>query len=153
FVVLEDNGPLSSALQDKRLPETLFRTVSAEHHDLHLKLSLPQGYEANLHPLLLMVDGEPGQVVTEEFSLEWPQVLSGSHGVALAWVGVRSGGGRGQKSPNMDPRKLGSIRVKDYLSVVESVTHYTHSLTLSQKSSALRLWRSFEKTNETSASP
>ncbi|KAI9540505.1 hypothetical protein NQZ68_039868 [Dissostichus eleginoides] len=124
FVVLEDNGPLSSALQDKRLPETLFRTVSAEHHDLHLKLSLPQGYEANLHPLLLMVDGEPGQVVTEEFSLEWPQVLSGSHGVALAWVGGRSGGGRsgggrGQKSPNMDPRKLGSIRVKDYLSVVE----------------------------------
>ncbi|XP_033933791.1 inactive dipeptidyl peptidase 10-like, partial [Pseudochaenichthys georgianus] len=118
FVVLEDNGPLSSALQDKRLPETLFRTVSAEHHDLHLKLSLPQGYEANLHPLLLMVDGEPGQMVTEEFSLEWPQVLSGSHGVALAWVGVRSGGGRGQKSPSMDPRKLGAIRVKDYLSAV-----------------------------------
>ncbi|KAK5864213.1 hypothetical protein PBY51_001173 [Eleginops maclovinus] len=119
FVVLEDNSPLSAALQDKRLPETLFRTVSAENHDLHLKLSLPQGYEANLHPLLFMVDGEPGQAVTEEFSMDWPQVLSGAHGVALAWVEGRSGGGRGQKSPSLDPRKLGSIRVKDYLSVVE----------------------------------
>ncbi|KAF3861091.1 hypothetical protein F7725_001346, partial [Dissostichus mawsoni] len=98
FVVLEDNGPLSSALQDKRLPETLFRTVSAEHH----------GTE------------DPAFVVTEEFSLEWPQVLSGSHGVALAWVGGRSGGGRsgggrGQKSPNMDPRKLGLLMKLPYI--------------------------------------
>ncbi|XP_077368906.1 inactive dipeptidyl peptidase 10 isoform X3 [Festucalex cinctus] len=55
YVVLEDNSPLSKALEDKRLPETLFRTLSADNHDVHLKLSLPQGYEANLHPLLIIV--------------------------------------------------------------------------------------------------
>ncbi|XP_029282345.1 LOW QUALITY PROTEIN: inactive dipeptidyl peptidase 10 [Cottoperca gobio] len=120
YVVLEDNSPLSDALQDKRLPETLFRTLPAENHDLHLKLSLPQGYEANLHPLLVIVDGVPGRrSVTEEFALDWPQVLSGTHGVALAWVDGRSGVGRGQKTAAVDPRKLGSIRVKDYLGVVE----------------------------------
>ncbi|XP_034733366.1 inactive dipeptidyl peptidase 10 isoform X2 [Etheostoma cragini] len=55
YVVLEDNSPLSKALEDKRLPETLFRTLPADNHDVHLKLSLPQGYEANLHPLLIIV--------------------------------------------------------------------------------------------------
>ncbi|KAG7221714.1 hypothetical protein INR49_000081 [Caranx melampygus] len=120
YVVLEDNSPLSKALEDKRLPETLFRTLPADNHDLHLKLSLPQGYEANLHPLLIIVDGVPGsQSVTEEFSLDWPQVLSSTQSVALAWVDGRSGVGRGQKTTAVDPRKLGSLRVKDYLGVVE----------------------------------
>lgn len=59
--------------------------------------------------------------MTEEFVLDWPQVLSGTHNVALAWVDGRSGVGRGQKTTTVDPRKLGSVRVKDYLGVVESV--------------------------------
>lgn len=59
--------------------------------------------------------------MTEEFALGWPQVLSSTHNVALAWVDGRSGVGRGQKTTAMDPRKLGSLRVKDYLAVVESV--------------------------------
>uniref|UniRef100_A0A3Q3XAT7 Inactive dipeptidyl peptidase 10-like n=1 Tax=Mola mola TaxID=94237 RepID=A0A3Q3XAT7_MOLML len=117
YVVLEDNSPLSKALEDKRLPETLFRTLPADNH-LHLKISLPQGYEANLHPLLL-IDGVPGhQSVTEEFSLDWPQVLSGTHNVALAWVDGRSTVSRGQKTTAVNPHKLGSLRVKDYLGVV-----------------------------------
>uniref|UniRef100_A0A1A7XHI3 Peptidase S9 prolyl oligopeptidase catalytic domain-containing protein n=1 Tax=Iconisemion striatum TaxID=60296 RepID=A0A1A7XHI3_9TELE len=120
YVIMEDNSPLAKALEDKRLPETLFRTVQADNHDLHLKLSLPQGYEANLLPLLIIVDGTPGsQSVTEEFSLDWPQVLCSTHNVALAWVDGRTGVGRGQKTVAVDPRKLGSLRVKDYLGVVE----------------------------------
>uniref|UniRef100_A0A3B3DWN8 Inactive dipeptidyl peptidase 10-like n=1 Tax=Oryzias melastigma TaxID=30732 RepID=A0A3B3DWN8_ORYME len=117
YVILEENSPLSRALEDKRLPETLFRTLSAENH-LHLKLSLPQNYESNLHPLLV-IDGLPGsQSVTEEFALGWPQVLCSTQGVALAWVDGRSGVGRGQKTSALDPRKLGALRVKDYLGVV-----------------------------------
>ncbi|XP_056444036.1 inactive dipeptidyl peptidase 10 isoform X2 [Gadus chalcogrammus] len=116
YEVLEDNGPLAEALEDKQLPETKFRTLSTDSHDLHLKLSVPRGYELNLHPLLLIVDGVPGsQSVTEEFSLGWPQVLSSSHGVALAWVDGRSG----QRASSVDPHKLSSLRVKDYLGVVE----------------------------------
>ncbi|XP_041860692.1 inactive dipeptidyl peptidase 10 isoform X1 [Melanotaenia boesemani] len=120
YVTLEDNSRLSKALEDKRLPETLFRTLPADNHDLHLKLSLPQGYESNLHPLLIIVDGIPGrQSVTEEFALDWPQVLCSTYNVALAWVDGRSGVGRGQKTTTVDPRKLGSLRVKDYLGVAE----------------------------------
>lgn len=59
--------------------------------------------------------------MTEEFALEWPQVLSGTQNVALAWVDGRSGVGRGQKTSTVDPRRLASMRVKDYLGVVESV--------------------------------
>ncbi|KAM9343897.1 inactive dipeptidyl peptidase 10 [Pholidichthys leucotaenia] len=120
YVVLEDNSPLSKVLEDKQLPETLFRTIPADNHDLHLKLSIPQGYEDNLHPLLIIVDGVPGsQSVTEEFTLDWSQALSSTHSVALAWVDGRSGVTRGQKTSTMDPRKLSSLRVKDYLGVVE----------------------------------
>lgn len=72
--------------------------------------------------ILLYRDGVPGsQSVTEEFALEWPQVLSGLQNVALAWVDGRSGVGRGQKTSTVDPRRLASMRVKDYLGVVESV--------------------------------
>lgn len=68
-----------------------------------------------------------GRSVTEEFALSWPQVLTSEHGVALAWVDGRSGVGRGQKTATVDPRKLGSLRVKDYLGVVESVHLRNHN--------------------------
>lgn len=32
YVVLEDNNPLSKALEDKRLPENLFRTLLEDNH-------------------------------------------------------------------------------------------------------------------------
>ncbi|MEQ2184314.1 hypothetical protein GOODEAATRI_006521 [Goodea atripinnis] len=32
YVILEDNNPMSEALEDKRLPESLFRTVQADNH-------------------------------------------------------------------------------------------------------------------------
>jgi len=83
-------------------------------------------------------DGVPGgQSVTEEFSLGWPQVLSSTHGVALAWADGRSGAAGGHRTGSVDPRKLGSLRVKDYLTVVESVcqarllSHYTQRVGLS----------------------
>ncbi|CAB1329972.1 unnamed protein product [Coregonus sp. 'balchen'] len=120
YIVLEDNTPLSETLEGKRLPETVFKTLAADNHDLHLKLSLPQGYEAHLLPLLIIVDGVPGsQSVTEEFAMGWPEVVASTHDVALAWVDGRSGVGRGQKISSVDPRKLSSLRVKDQLGVVE----------------------------------
>ncbi|XP_038866806.1 inactive dipeptidyl peptidase 10 [Salvelinus namaycush] len=120
YVVLEDNTPLSEALYGKRLPETVFKTLTADNHDLHLKLSMPQRYEAKLLPLLIIVDGVPGsQSVTEEFAMGWPEVLASTHDVALAWVDGRNGVGWGQKISSVDPRKLSSLRVKDQLGVVE----------------------------------
>ncbi|KAI4898677.1 hypothetical protein NFI96_018010 [Prochilodus magdalenae] len=121
--VVEDNSLLASSLGVKRLPEMLFRTLSSDNYDLDLKLSLPPGYEGNLHPLLIMVDGCPGsQTVTEEFALGWPQVLSSLHGVALAWVDGRIRASRSQKTSTVDPRKLGSLRIKDLMGVVEWLT-------------------------------
>ncbi|XP_031691302.1 inactive dipeptidyl peptidase 10-like [Oncorhynchus kisutch] len=120
YKVLEDNKPLSEALKGKRLPITHYSTITADHYDMHLKLGLPQGYEEGLHPLLIIMDGAPDtQAVTDRFSLGWPQVLSSIHSVALAWVDGKSGAAHGLRSPNLDPRKLSSQRVKDLLSVVE----------------------------------
>uniref|UniRef100_A0A674PAC8 Inactive dipeptidyl peptidase 10-like n=1 Tax=Takifugu rubripes TaxID=31033 RepID=A0A674PAC8_TAKRU len=112
YVVLEDNNPLSKAMEDKRLPENLFRTLPSFPDAVQLSTKL-------ILSILLYRDGVPGsQSVTEEFALEWPQVLSGLQNVALAWVDGRSGVGRGQKT-TVDPRRLASMRVKDYLGVVE----------------------------------
>lgn len=40
-MILEENSPLSRALEDKRLPETLFRTLSAENHGTTHKCVTP----------------------------------------------------------------------------------------------------------------
>uniref|UniRef100_A0A673CQR1 Dipeptidyl-peptidase 6b n=1 Tax=Sphaeramia orbicularis TaxID=375764 RepID=A0A673CQR1_9TELE len=138
YVVLEDNSPLSKALEDKSLPETLFRIISADNQGTIKKpdtvflvtccatCHAPQGKQLTPNILILFVlsfrDSAPGsQSVTEEFTLGWPQVLCSAHNVALAWVDGRSGVVRGQKTTAVDPRKLGSLRVKDHLGVVESV--------------------------------
>ena len=34
YMVMEDNAPLSEALQGKRLPKTLFKTLSADNHGI-----------------------------------------------------------------------------------------------------------------------
>uniref|UniRef100_A0AAY4CUM2 Uncharacterized protein n=1 Tax=Denticeps clupeoides TaxID=299321 RepID=A0AAY4CUM2_9TELE len=88
--------------------------------DLHIKLSLPPGFEGNVHALLVLVDGSPGsQSVTEEFSLDWPEVLSSTSNVALAWLDCRNRVSRPQRSSTLDHRKLDSLRVKDQLAAVE----------------------------------
>uniref|UniRef100_A0A7N6BK80 Dipeptidyl-peptidase 6b n=1 Tax=Anabas testudineus TaxID=64144 RepID=A0A7N6BK80_ANATE len=121
YVILEDNSPLSKALEDKSLPETLFRTITADNHGITKKSFMTfLVLTWCILFVLLLRDGVPGsQSVTEEFALGWPLVLSSTHNVALAWVDGRSGVGRGQKTTAVDPRKLGSLRVKDYLAVVE----------------------------------
>ncbi|XP_076840196.1 inactive dipeptidyl peptidase 10 [Brachyhypopomus gauderio] len=123
YTVVEENGVLATSLSVKSLPETLYRTLSSDSYDLHLKLSLPPGYEGNLHPLLIMVDESPGtRSVSEEFALGWPQVLCSQHGVAVVWVDRRSKVSVGQRTNTGDPRKLGSLRIKDHLGVVEWLT-------------------------------
>ncbi|KAA0707287.1 Inactive dipeptidyl peptidase 10 [Triplophysa tibetana] len=120
YKVVEDNSLLAISLDTKRLPEMLYRTFSTENNDLDLKMSLPPGYDGNLHPLLIIIDAAPGMPsVTEEFALGWPEVLSSLHGVALAWIDIRSRLSQGQKSSTVDPRKLGSLRIKDQLGVIE----------------------------------
>ncbi|XP_051735659.1 inactive dipeptidyl peptidase 10 isoform X2 [Ctenopharyngodon idella] len=120
YMVVEDNSLLAMSLETKMLSETVFQTLSSDNSDLDVKMSLPPGYEGNLHPLLIIIDSIPGrQSVTEEFALGWPEVLSSLHGVALAWIDSRSQVSQGQKSSTLDPRKLGSLRIKDKLGVVE----------------------------------
>lgn len=85
------------------------------------------GNELNVELLYLLYlspcncsDGVPGRPsVTEEFTLGWPEVLSSLHGVALAWIDIRSRLSQGQKGSALDPRKLGSLRIKDQLGVIE----------------------------------
>ncbi|XP_021325694.1 inactive dipeptidyl peptidase 10 isoform X2 [Danio rerio] len=120
YTVVEDNSVLAMSLETKQLPETLYHTLSSDNSDLDVKMSLPPGYEGNLHPLLIIIDSIPGRPsVTEEFALGWPEVLSSMHGVALAWIDSRSRISQTQKSSTLDPRKLGSLRIKDKLGVVE----------------------------------
>ncbi|XP_028849316.1 inactive dipeptidyl peptidase 10 isoform X2 [Denticeps clupeoides] len=120
YTLLEDNAQLFVFLEGKRLPENSFQTLTTDNYDLHIKLSLPPGFEGNVHALLVLVDGSPGsQSVTEEFSLDWPEVLSSTSNVALAWLDCRNRVSRPQRSSTLDHRKLDSLRVKDQLAAVE----------------------------------
>ncbi|XP_016376417.1 inactive dipeptidyl peptidase 10-like [Sinocyclocheilus rhinocerous] len=55
YTVVEDNSLLAMSLETKRLSETVFQTLSSDNSDLDLKMSLPPGYEGNLHSLLIII--------------------------------------------------------------------------------------------------
>ncbi|KAK1803368.1 hypothetical protein P4O66_004029 [Electrophorus voltai] len=48
YTVVEENSLLATSLSVKHLPETLYRTISSDSYDLHLKLSLPPGWLSQL---------------------------------------------------------------------------------------------------------
>ncbi|XP_026217547.1 inactive dipeptidyl peptidase 10-like isoform X1 [Anabas testudineus] len=124
YFVLENNDPLRSALDTKRLIQTDIRMITNDNFELPLKLIYPPDFsESYLYGLLLIVGSSPGdQAVTEEFRLDWDSVLVGSEQVIVARLDGRGSGFRGQRVLQQVHQRLGTVDAEDQIAAVEYLT-------------------------------
>uniref|UniRef100_A0AAV2K5B3 Inactive dipeptidyl peptidase 10-like n=1 Tax=Knipowitschia caucasica TaxID=637954 RepID=A0AAV2K5B3_KNICA len=121
YYILENNSLLKSALRFKRIHLTEFRTVPIEHFDLPLKILYPPDFSESKHyGLLFVMDSAPGgQLVSEQFSVDWDSVLVSSHSVVVARLDARGSGFQGQRLLHELHHRLGTVDLQDHITAVE----------------------------------
>ncbi|XP_049609188.1 inactive dipeptidyl peptidase 10 isoform X3 [Syngnathus scovelli] len=120
YFILENNHPVWSTLSTKRTVRTQIHTVHHNDLELPLKLILPLDFsESFLYGLLLIVGSSPGdQAVTEEFKLDWDQVLVGSEEVIVARLDGRGSAFRGQRMLHQLHQNIGQADVEDQIAAL-----------------------------------
>ncbi|KAF7662201.1 hypothetical protein LDENG_00242590 [Lucifuga dentata] len=115
---LESNAVLSHALTNRTKPSRERRIIQINDFALRLELSVPVNMdETKQHPLLLILDGRPGeQTVSDRFALGWDSVLVG---VVVARLDGRGSGFQGQRILHELHQRLGTIDVQDQIAAVE----------------------------------
>ncbi|KAK2857085.1 hypothetical protein Q5P01_005820 [Channa striata] len=124
YFILENNLPLRSALETKRMIQTDFRLITNDNFELPLKLIYPPDFsESYLYGLLLIVGSSPAdQTVTDEFRLDWDRVLVGTGQVIVARLDGRGSGFRGQRVLEQLHQRLGTVDADDQIAALEHLT-------------------------------
>eukprot|EP00062_Callorhinchus_milii_P011350 gi/632957235/ref/XP_007894368.1/ PREDICTED: inactive dipeptidyl peptidase 10 [Callorhinchus milii] len=119
--ILETNTVLREVIRGKRIHQPEYRTLRIAEYDLNLQISYPEGLEENnLYPLLLIVDGTPGnQLVTDRFWIDWDSVLVSSDNVILARFDGRGSGFQGLNILQAIHQNLGTVEVSDQITAVK----------------------------------
>ncbi|XP_038577657.1 inactive dipeptidyl peptidase 10-like isoform X2 [Micropterus salmoides] len=121
YFILENNLPLRSVLEAKRMIQTEIRMITNDNFELPLKLIYPPDFsESYIYGLLLIVRSSPGdQVVTEELRPDWEWVMAGSEQVIVAQLDGRGSGFRGQRVLQQVHERLGTVDAEDQIAALE----------------------------------
>ncbi|XP_069020409.1 inactive dipeptidyl peptidase 10-like isoform X2 [Embiotoca jacksoni] len=121
YFILENNVPLQAALDTRRMIQTDIRIITNNNFELPLKLIYPPDFsESYLYGLLLIVGSSLGdQAVTDEFRLDWDQVLVGSEQVIVARVDGSGSGFRGQRVLQQVHQQLGTVDTDDQIAALK----------------------------------
>ncbi|KAJ8396397.1 hypothetical protein AAFF_G00019740 [Aldrovandia affinis] len=127
-VILENNTVLKTALRNKRIQQTEFKTVPIEHFDLPLRISYPTDFsESQKYGLLMVVDGAPGsQSVNDRFLLDWDSALVSSDNVIAARLDGRGTGYQGQRVLQEVHQRLGTVEVQDHIAAIEYMLKFPY---------------------------
>uniref|UniRef100_A0A8C1T217 Dipeptidyl-peptidase 6b n=1 Tax=Cyprinus carpio TaxID=7962 RepID=A0A8C1T217_CYPCA len=84
---------------------------------LNMQIVMPAGFTETAHyPLLLLVDGTPGgQIVTEQFQVDWTTVLVSSFNTIVMRLDGRGSGFQGTNLLHRVKKKLGELEERDQL--------------------------------------
>ncbi|XP_076858740.1 inactive dipeptidyl peptidase 10 isoform X2 [Brachyhypopomus gauderio] len=121
YTTLDSGLQFRETLRKRRIPHREIRALVHNNQVLHLEISLPLDFdESSPHPLLFILDSEPGgQQVNERFRLDWDSVLVSSHDVIVARTDGRGSGFRGQKILQEVHKRLGVVEIQDQLAALE----------------------------------
>uniref|UniRef100_A0A8C9TUX4 A-type potassium channel modulatory protein DPP6 n=1 Tax=Scleropages formosus TaxID=113540 RepID=A0A8C9TUX4_SCLFO len=118
---LEMNEDLNRRLEAMQMPIVEYNKINLEDYALTMQILKPAGFLYTAHyPLLLLVDGTPGgQMVTEQFQMDWATVLVSSFGTVVVRFDGRGSGFQGTYLLHKVQRRLGVFEEKDQMEALK----------------------------------
>ncbi|XP_005449144.1 dipeptidyl aminopeptidase-like protein 6 isoform X2 [Oreochromis niloticus] len=112
---LESNEKVRLTLESMQMPIVEYKEINMDDYTLSMQILKPAGFvETSHYPLLLLVDGTPGgQMVSEQFHLDWATVLVSSFGAIVLRCDGRGSGFQGTNLLHRIQKKLGVFEEQD----------------------------------------
>uniref|UniRef100_A0A8C2KG16 Dipeptidyl-peptidase 6b n=1 Tax=Cyprinus carpio TaxID=7962 RepID=A0A8C2KG16_CYPCA len=121
---VELNKQLNTTVNNTQMPKVEYRKISIDDYCLNMQIVMPAGFTETAHyPLLLLVDGTPGgQMVTEQFQVDWTTVLVSSFNTIVMRLDGRGSGFQGTNLLHRIKKKLGEFEERDQLEALRIIS-------------------------------
>uniref|UniRef100_A0A8C1R7X3 Dipeptidyl-peptidase 6b n=1 Tax=Cyprinus carpio TaxID=7962 RepID=A0A8C1R7X3_CYPCA len=121
---VELNEQLNTTVNNTQMPKVEYRKISIDDYSLNMQILKPAVFIETAHyPLLLLVDGTPGgQMVTEQFQVDWTTVLVSSFNTIVMRLDGRGSGFQGTNLLHRIKKKLGEFEERDQLEALRVIS-------------------------------
>ncbi|XP_005912802.1 dipeptidyl aminopeptidase-like protein 6 isoform X1 [Haplochromis burtoni] len=125
---VETNKRLNNTHNNMQMPRVEYKTIDIEGYTLTMQILKPAGFvETATYPLLLLVDGTPGgQMVTEQFQVDWATVLVSSFSTIVVRFDGHGSGFQGTNLLHKVRRKLGKLEERDQLEALRLISEQSY---------------------------
>uniref|UniRef100_A0A669F1U9 Dipeptidyl-peptidase 6b n=1 Tax=Oreochromis niloticus TaxID=8128 RepID=A0A669F1U9_ORENI len=125
---VETNKRLNNTYNNMQMPRVEYKTIDIEGYTLTMQILKPAGFvETATYPLLLLVDGTPGgQMVTEQFQVDWATVLVSSFSTIVVRFDGHGSGFQGTNLLHKVRRKLGKLEERDQLEALRLISEQSY---------------------------
>uniref|UniRef100_A0A8C2Z8B2 Dipeptidyl-peptidase 6b n=1 Tax=Cyclopterus lumpus TaxID=8103 RepID=A0A8C2Z8B2_CYCLU len=121
---VETNERVNSTYNNLQMPRVEYETITIEDYTLTMQILKPAGFVDTAHyPLLLLVDGTPGgQMVSEQFRVDWATVLVSSFSTIVIRFDGHGSGFQGTNLLHEVRRQLGKLEEGDQLEALRFIS-------------------------------
>nr|XP_057922439.1 dipeptidyl aminopeptidase-like protein 6 isoform X2 [Doryrhamphus excisus]XP_057922440.1 dipeptidyl aminopeptidase-like protein 6 isoform X2 [Doryrhamphus excisus] len=120
---LETNERVNNTYYNMQMPKVEYETITIDDSTLTMQILKPAVFVDTAHyPLLLLVDGTPGgQMVTEQFQVDWASVLVSSFNTIVIRFDGHGSGFQGTNLLHKVRRRLGKLEERDQLEALRFI--------------------------------
>ncbi|XP_076000936.1 A-type potassium channel modulatory protein DPP6-like [Genypterus blacodes] len=121
---VETNERVTKTYNNMQMPRVEYETITIDDYTLTMQILKPAVFTDTAHyPLLLLVDGTPGgQMVTEQFQVDWATVLVSSFSAIIIRFDGHGSGFQGTNLLHRVRRKLGRLEERDQLEALRFIS-------------------------------
>ncbi|KAL0966144.1 hypothetical protein UPYG_G00291470 [Umbra pygmaea] len=121
---LESNEEVDNMYHNMQMPKVEYQTITIDDYTLTMQILKPAAFVDTAHyPLLLLVDGTPGgQMVTEQFRVDWATVLVSSYSTIVIRFDGHGSGFQGTSLLHRVRRNLGVLEMRDQLEALRLIS-------------------------------
>uniref|UniRef100_A0A671YZ01 Dipeptidyl-peptidase 6b n=1 Tax=Sparus aurata TaxID=8175 RepID=A0A671YZ01_SPAAU len=121
---VETNERVNNTYNNMQMPKVENKTIVIDDYSMFPPILKPAGFIETAHyPLLLLVDGTPGgQMVSEQFRVDWATVLVSSFSTIVIRFDGHGSGFQGTNFLHKVKRKLGKLEERDQLEALRFIS-------------------------------
>ncbi|XP_077414648.1 dipeptidyl-peptidase 6 isoform X1 [Vanacampus margaritifer] len=121
---VETNERVNTTFNNTQMPRVEYETITIDDYILTMQILKPAGFVDTAHyPLLLLVDGTPGgQMVTEQFQVDWATILVSSFSTVVIRFDGHGSGFQGTNLLHKVHRRLGKMEERDQLEALRFIS-------------------------------